>query len=91
MVFADICAECHGDIGQGTARAPLLVGDAALRAFDTAESVYEFAATFMPADAPGTLRSEQYMAVVAFLLSENGIPLAEPLTVPGADLVQLHR
>ena len=91
VVFSMVCATCHGESGAGTSRAPALVGEGALPTFDTAESVYQFASTNMPANDPGSLAREQYVAVVAFLLSRNDIELEEPLTVLRAESIWLHR
>ncbi len=102
MLFADNCARCHGAAGEGTERAPRLVGlaegalpldppaTATVRTtqFVTVGDVATFAATNMPADAPGSLSVDQYLAILAFDLSANGIELEEELTLElAADLV----
>jgi mono/diheme cytochrome c family protein len=90
QLFAEHCASCHGDTGKGTDDGPLLVGATALprepRAggkrdmkFLTAADVHAFAAANMPADDPGTLAPDQYMAILAFVLGANGHVLDKPL------------
>jgi cytochrome c len=88
-LFADTCAACHGDSGQGKGDAPALVGlargalpreppvERKLRRlpFDTLGDVAEFVMRTMPLNAPGRLSDEQYYSVLAFDLEENGIDL----------------
>ena len=104
--FAANCAKCHGTGGRGTLRAPPLVGPCALqrephtgyrirtREFLTAADVVGFASAKMPppSGAAGAgLPKEDYYAVVAFILTENGIPLPGPLTPENAKAVPLAR
>lgn len=45
-----------------------------------AQELFSFASTYMPADAPGTLGEDEYWAIAAFLLKENGLnPDRKPL------------
>jgi cytochrome c len=85
-LFAEHCASCHGDRGQGTEDGPRIVGKHTLPAeprsgskreviFSTGADVYRFVASQMPADDPATLTPAQYNAVVAFALSANGVKL----------------
>jgi len=64
------CASCHGDGGQGTDKGPPVVGKDAFplepRAgakrdvkFHTAADVFAWATQHMPADAPGTLSTDE--------------------------------
>ena len=104
--FAANCAKCHGTGGRGTLRAPSLVGPCALqrephtgyrirtREFLTAADVVGFASAKMPppSGAAGAgLPKEDYYAVVAFILTENGIPLNAPLSAESASAVRLGR
>lgn len=52
--------------------------------FHTAGDVYEWVKVHMPGGAPGTLTDEQYLAILAFDLSANGVTLSEPLTAEAA-------
>jgi mono/diheme cytochrome c family protein len=101
QVFAEQCASCHGDTGQGTDDGPSIAGKDALPLeprpgakrtvqFRSGADVYSFVAANMPADDPGTLTPEQYGAVVAFALSTNGIKLDKPFDAAVASLIVVH-
>jgi cytochrome c len=103
--FGAHCASCHGDSGQGTSQGPRLVGlkDGALpldpppgakvrkTKFVTVGDVAEFAVTNMPADKPGSLDAEVYLAILAFDLHANGLDLNEKLTVDKAKATTIPR
>ena len=104
-LYADRCATCHGDGGEGTpGGAPAVVGKDALpldapasakyrkATFHTARDVYDFVKANMPAKAPGTLSQDQYLAIVAFDLMANGVDLAgKPAFTPESlSAVVLH-
>lgn len=89
-LFADNCARCHGVDGQGTERAPRLVGDGALARFATAQDVYDFAGTNMPQDAPGFLSEAQYWTIIEVMLRAGGIELDAPLGPDNASSVRLR-
>ena len=103
-VYGAKCAGCHGASGQGTDMAPRLVGldqgalplqapaERKLRHEDfvTVGDVASFAVMNMPPDKPGSLTTDEYLAVLAFDLKANGVmlerkldlDLAETLTIP---------
>jgi cytochrome c len=84
-LFAKHCAKCHGKAGEGTKKAPPVVGKDALpldprpeakvrkTQFHTAQDVAEFASTKMPANKPGSLKPDEYYAIIAFDLDANGV------------------
>lgn len=86
-LFAEHCAECHGEAARGSATAPPLVGANALPLspregaglrklpFQTADDVFAFVRIHMPLDAPAILDDDDYYAIVAFLLKSHGIAL----------------
>jgi cytochrome c len=101
--FAEHCASCHGDQGQGSKKAPPLVGPDALpqapRAtakfrkgqFNTALDVALFVVENMPADAPGTLKESVYWDILAFDLKANGVKIAgKHLDAASAADIKLH-
>jgi mono/diheme cytochrome c family protein len=104
-VYAANCAKCHGDSGQGTDKAPRLVGldkgalpldppaDRKKRTeqFVTVGDVASFAVTNMPADKPGSLSTQQYLAVLAFDLKANGIKLDQKLDLDLAETLKIPR
>ena len=82
-IYAQKCASCHGDRGQG-ATAQDLVGEpkppTAARPNQTigsywpyATTVFDFIRRTMPPAAPGSLSSDQVYALTAFLLAANKI------------------
>ena len=45
----------------------------------------------MPADAPGSLSLDEYVAILAFDLHANGVDLgAEPFTLDRAATIKIH-
>ncbi len=52
--------------------APAIIGKDALTHFRSARELYGFISKRMPFDKPGELSSDDYWAVTAFLLRENG-------------------
>jgi len=95
------CASCHGDAGQGTDKAPPVVGKDAFPQkpregakrdveFHTAADVFAWATKHMPADAPGSLSTDEYLAIFAFDLTANGVVLEHPLDGAKAQAIVLH-
>jgi cytochrome c len=83
QVFADNCAACHGDSGQGGIKDRLVGGQGTLasdKPIKTVGSFWPYATTLfdyihraMPYPTPGSLSDDDTYAVVAFILSLNGI------------------
>src|SRR5262249_25309476 len=83
QVFADNCAACHGDNGEGGIRDRLVGGRGTLASdmpIKTVGSFWPYATTLfdyirraMPYPAPGSLSNEDIYALVAYILSLNGI------------------
>ena len=70
-VFANRCAGCHGESGQGV-QAPAVIGaGTSLGKYNTAEGLFNFVSTAMPAKAPGSLSQQDYLNVVSYLLLQN--------------------
>ena len=104
-VYAEYCAECHGASGEGTDKAPRLVGldEGALpldppasrkvrkEQFVTVADVANFAVMNMPANKPGSLSTKNYLAVLAFDLKANGITLKQPLDLDLAETLTIPR
>jgi len=101
--FSEKCARCHGAAGQGSARAPLLVGTGALplhpragqkrtQPFHTALDVALFATKAMPPDEEirATIPEADYWAILAFALSANGVALSAPVDAHNAASIVLH-
>jgi cytochrome c len=101
QLYGEKCASCHGDAGQGTDKAPPVVGKEAFplqpRAgakrnveFHTAADVFAWASKNMPGKNPGSLSTDQYLAIFAFDLTANGVKLDKPLDGPAAQAIVLH-
>jgi mono/diheme cytochrome c family protein len=90
QLYGKNCAECHGASGEGTP-GPRLVGldkgalplyppptaKARKTQFKTVADIATFVVTSMPPKAPGSLKDEEYWAILAFDLKANGIDLGE--------------
>jgi cytochrome c len=102
-LFGEHCAKCHGNAGQGTKKAPPVVGTAALpldppkgakvrkSQFHTAQDVAAFVATKMPGDKPASLTVEQYYDILAFDLKANGVDVTgKKIDAKSAAEIKLH-
>ncbi|WP_051964244.1 c-type cytochrome [Deinococcus misasensis] len=69
------CAGCHGK-ALDDGRSPVLKGNAFLAKWSgegkTAADLYNKIATTMPRNKPGSLTQNQYEAIYAYLLQQNG-------------------
>jgi len=81
-VFVARCGKCHGQNGEGGVGARLVPGDR-LGGYGTAQGLYDYVSRIMPFDAPGTLPTDEYWAVVTYLATTNGF--ADEGTVLGPD------
>jgi cytochrome c len=102
-LYAKHCARCHGDAGQGGKKAPPIVGKDALpldppkgaklrkAQFHTAQDVAEFVSAKMPANKPGSLKADEYYAILAFDLKANGVDVTGKKIDPAsAAQIKLH-
>ncbi len=68
------CAMCHGaKLSNGGA--PKLAGDVFLKkwASNSLDDFHFIMSTTMPQTGPGSLKPEQYLALTAYILQENGV------------------
>jgi len=102
-LYGKHCASCHGKSGEGTKKAPPVVGKEALpldprptakvrkEQFHTAQDVAKFVATKMPGDKPGSLTADQYYDILAFDLKANGVDVSKKKIDPTtAAEIKLH-
>ena len=90
-LYGKNCAGCHGDAGEGSKKAPPLVGPDALPLdprnkkskrkvqFRTALDVFTWVKANMPPKKAGKLSDDEYVAILAFDLKANGVTLENPL------------
>jgi mono/diheme cytochrome c family protein len=102
QLYVDKCSKCHGDAGQGVPdKGPPVVGPEAFPEkprpnakrdvdFHTAADVFAWTSKHMPGNAPGSLTTDQYLAIFAFDLTANGVKLDKPLDGPAAQAIVLH-
>jgi cytochrome c5 len=86
-VYAQACSGCHGGALEGGG-APELKGTAfnerAVAQGMTPQSLHDVVANTMPQTDPGGLKPEDYNAVVAYLLQQNGFPAGTTALAPNA-------
>jgi cytochrome c len=90
MVFANECARCHGQRGEGVGSAPAILGPGALQArpagaawrdqFLNAQDLFNFTSTHMPKGNAGKLPRD-YWVLVSFMLAVQGANV--PANGPG--------
>jgi len=77
FIFVKTCATCHGAQLEGAAGPPLQgasFGTSLTTGHLTTATLYAFIRGSMPMNAPGSLTPQQYLDVLAFILSKNGYP-----------------
>ncbi|HET9953388.1 MAG TPA: cytochrome c [Polyangiaceae bacterium] len=74
LLYERNCQSCHGEQGQGTGKAPAILGRRALASgrFRNAEKLFDYVARKMPADEPGRLDIGQYWNIVTFMVATGG-------------------
>lgn len=105
-LYGENCASCHGPGGEGKGNSPAVVGlktgkalplDPPAKAkyrktqFKTVGDVLDFSQKTMPPGAGGSLKPDEYLAIVAFDLHANGIDLDKPLTADSAKATAIPR
>ena len=83
-VYAQSCAACHGSQLEGVAAPPLkgqVFGELASAQSLTADALLDVIVNTMPQSDPVSLKPEEYAAVTAYIMQQNGYPAgAAPLT-----------
>jgi polar amino acid transport system substrate-binding protein len=86
-IYAQSCAACHGAQLEGVA-APALKGSAfgemATAQGLTGQALLDVVANTMPQSDPGSLKPEEYAAVTAYILQQNGYPAGTTALATGA-------
>ncbi len=78
-VYSKRCVGCHGQDLNGGEHAPPLVGDAFWTNWNGKQvrPFYARIISTMPADDPGVVPPQEVLEVVAYIFSQNGIPLGD--------------
>lgn len=105
-LYGENCASCHGAGGEGKGNSPAVVGVKTGKAlpldppasakyrktqFKTVGDVLDFSQKSMPPGAGGSLKPDEYLAIIAFDLHANGIDLDKPLTADSAKATTIPR
>lgn len=90
-VYKDKCAMCHGQKGEGKAKAPALIGKKALDDYRNGKEAFTYIHDNMPPKAPSSLTSDEYWSVTAYLIKKNDLPIKETLTPTTSESVKWSR
>jgi mono/diheme cytochrome c family protein len=93
QIYNAHCSQCHGTDLKGQS-GPALAGPQFKSSIEfskmSAKQLFNFISTQMPYDNPGSLKKDQYLQVMAYLLSRNNYPAAkEKLTEDDLGKVRL--
>lgn len=86
-LYAERCAQCHGDTLGGVESAPALAGTAFYSNWEgeTLQAIFDRMRGSMPQDKPGSLSRAQNADILAHMLRVGGFPAGEaPLDGQGA-------
>jgi mono/diheme cytochrome c family protein len=77
--FGKSCAPCHGPDLAGLDTAPSLTGSDFNNGWNdlSLDDLFERIRTTMPADGPGSLERQQYVDVLAYILSKDNFPAGQ--------------
>lgn len=84
-LFAEACAQCHGDDGRAGAgyQTPIWGQGAKIARFETAMGLFEYHQMMMPFDDPTKLTDAEKWAITAFLLVNHGALASDAELGPG--------
>jgi cytochrome c5 len=88
-LYNRVCSECHGDDLEGREKAPALAGESFAQRWDdaTLKKLFERMEE-MPPDKPAArLKPDQYVDILAFLLSANDVPAGSQPLVSDKDVL----
>ncbi|WP_053960510.1 c-type cytochrome [Sulfobacillus thermosulfidooxidans] len=74
VLFANLCATCHGPGGDGSGGAPNLSDGHVLQKYPTSQALSTFIQQRMPATAPGTLNPDETRDLVLYIQRLNRGP-----------------
>ncbi|MBJ7576780.1 cytochrome c [Devosia sp. MC532] len=78
QLYVDNCAACHGPTAGGGSAAPGLIGSVLdLKAGMMLSDLVDYMIMAMPPEAPGKLRTAEYVDITAYLLELHGAEAGE--------------
>ncbi|MGH7754913.1 MAG: c-type cytochrome [Vulcanimicrobiaceae bacterium] len=84
-LFEQNCSRCHGVNLEGVSGPPLRGTDftsPGAQGHLTVSDIFKYMSNLMPAGNPGSLTHAQYLAIMAFIMQQNGMPSGKaPLTL----------
>jgi len=91
-LYSANCSACHGADLRGPA-GPALIGDAFTSQWtgEPAYDPYSMLTKNMPVTAPGSLKPDEYLAIMAYILQQNKYPAGPaPLTEAKLKTIRLY-
>jgi mono/diheme cytochrome c family protein len=92
-LYAAQCSECHGAMLEGGA-GPQLAGADFIAKWtgQTADDLHEIVANQMPQTNPGSLKPDEALALVAYILQQNKYPAGDaPLTLAKLKTIKIAK
>ena len=88
-LYQRVCSECHGDDLEGREKSPALAGSSFAQRWDgaTLKKLFEHLEQMPPGDPAKHLQPNQYVDVLAFLLSANDVPAGSQPLVSDKDVL----
>ncbi len=71
QLFERHCARCHGSAGEGGVGPRLVGAGHNLAKFRHGRLLFDYVKSSMPHDAPGSLKTDEYYAIVLYILRAN--------------------
>ena len=88
-LYTRVCSECHGDDLEGREKSPALAGGSFAQRWDgaTLKKLFERMQEMPPDDPGARLQPDQYVDILAFLLSANDVPAGSQPLVADKDVL----
>src|SRR3954468_24389144 len=88
-LYARVCSECHGDDLEGREKSPALAGASFAQRWDgaTLKKLYERMQEMPPGNPAARLQPNQYVDILAYLLSANDVPAGSQPLVSDKDVL----
>ena len=90
-IYEKRCVLCHGEGLDDGEFGPMLRGDDFLQRWSgkSVEDLFHYVSDTMPTAQPGSLSQDEYLNVLAYLLSKNGIVAATPISLTAQKTMML--